>query len=132
MDRRVWTAVESALTPVASAFQPGGRAINGGLRLRPAPLSKLLPRLHQFLHGAWRREGLAIDDAAFAVGTFVEFANAVFAEQREVAHDLFQILAAPNFFFLAGIRAACHKGEISIFAFYSPTNPATNIREPGC
>ena len=90
------------------------------MRLRPAPLSKLLPRLHQFLHGACRREGLAIDDAAFAVCTFVEFAYAVFAEKREVAHDLFQIIPRPDLFFLSGIRAACHKSEVTIFAFCSP------------
>lgn len=109
------------------------------MRLRPAPLSKLLPRLDQFLHGTCRREGLAIDDAAFAVCTFVEFAHAVFAEKRKVPHDLFQILAGPHLFFLSGIRAPCHRSEVSIFAFCSPTvfcyeyaeNPGMLTRDHG-
>src|SRR5205807_9678657 len=88
---------------------------------RPPPFSKLLPRLNQFLHGARWRESVAVDDAALAVRTFVELPHPVFAEKRQIAHDLFQIAAGPDLFLRGGVRAAGHDGRIYhirvLFAF---------------
>jgi len=49
---------------------------------------------------------MTVDDATFAVGALIEFAHAMFAQEREVVSDLFQLCARPDFFPLAGIGAA--------------------------
>lgn len=48
-----------------------------------------------------------MDNATLAIGAIVKLTHSVLTEQREIVHDLSQVLAAPEFFFVAGIRTAC-------------------------
>jgi len=88
-------------------------------QLKP-PFPQQFPRLHQLLNGTRWRKRPAVDDRALPVGTLVEIENGVFAEEREVAHQLFEIVPAQDLFAVAGFRSPRHDNWHSIiFAFYS-------------
>lgn len=55
---------------------------------------------------------MAIDDGALAVGSLVEFADSMLAQEGEIVHDFVEGFAIPGFVFLAELRAAGH-GEAS-------------------
>jgi hypothetical protein len=74
---------------------------------------------------------MGIDDVALAVRPLIELADPVFTQEREIVHDLFQILAGPDFFPFPKIRPSCHnKKHSTVFAFYSPTKDAEFPRIP--
>lgn len=62
---------------------------------------------------------MTVDDAAFAVGALVEFANAMFAQERKVVSDPFQLGVSPDFFPVAGIRSACHDSKEYIRSLFA-------------
>ena len=52
---------------------------------------------------------MAVDDGALAIGALVELADAMFAQQRQVVHDLIERLAIPHVIFLAELRTPSHR-----------------------
>lgn len=51
---------------------------------------------------------MAIDDAALPVGTLIEFAHSVLAEQREIVHDFLELFTRPDLFLLADLWTPRH------------------------
>lgn len=95
-----------------------GRSAQARRCSRLPPLTQLLPGLDQFLHRAGRGKGVAVDDAAFAIRAVVKLSHTMLTQERKVVHDLIQVLAGPDLFFVAGIRTTCHDiGKCSMFRF---------------
>lgn len=61
---------------------------------------------------------MAVDDAALAIGSFIKFADAMLAEQREVMHDLFQVLTIPDLLFLADLRTPGHHAGMLPYSLF--------------
>lgn len=61
---------------------------------------------------------MAVDDAALAIGSLIKFPDAMLAEQRQIVHDLFQVLAAPDLFFLADLRTPSHDAGMLSYSLF--------------
>ena len=74
------------------------------------PPPQLLPRLHQFLDGAGRREITSCDPAT-VVRPLVEVAHSARAQQRQASAKRIQILPTQYFFLPVDVGSAGHDGE---------------------
>lgn len=82
-----------------------------------ASLPELLPGLDEFLDGAGAGDAI-VDHAASGISGLIGVADCVEAEAGEAVAILLEVFGAHDFVG-AEIGAARHKGEDSIFAFYS-------------
>ena len=65
---------------------------------------------------------MRVDDGAFAVGTLVELAHTVFAEEGQVVNDFFQILTGPHVFPSTEIRTSRHDEGFYFIRFLFATD----------
>jgi hypothetical protein len=70
---------------------------------------------------------MGIYDVALPVRPLIELADAVFTQEREIVHDLFQILAGPDFFPFPEIRAPCHNKSILQYSPFIRPNDRPNL-----
>src|SRR5438270_5458548 len=89
------------------SFAKDVRRESARLRFGSAPpFSELFPGLHEFLNCA-RRRNLAVYDLTIAVGTLINFAYGVLAQESEVASNFRQVCPAEELL-ISGIGPACH------------------------
>ena len=94
----------------------------------PPPFPKLLPRLHELLDGTRWWERLRVDDGALPVGTLIDLPHTVLAQNGHLAHDLLEILSAPDLFLLAEIRTPGHTERFYKVRHLFATPVSLNLR----
>ena len=60
---------------------------------------------------------MAVDNVALAVGPLIKLPHSVLAEQRQIVHDLLEIVLGPGVAFFSHIRPPRHKNDLTIFRF---------------
>lgn len=60
---------------------------------------------------------MVVDDPAFAIGTVIKLPHSMLAEERQIVHDLFEILLRPVLLPLAEIGPARHSRSLPVSLF---------------
>ena len=61
---------------------------------------------------------MAVDDAALAIGSLIEFPDTMLAEQRKIVHDFFQVLPAPDLLLLPDLRTPSHDTGMLAYSLF--------------